>query len=716
MSDQLKQDTTRQKVYLAALLHDIGKFYQRADDRPASKSDMLSNDIQQNEALFCPESKRFGKRTHKHALYTAQFFEDINNTVDRLFQSTGSKQSKFDQQDSILQLAACHHNPHSFLQRIIQKADHYTSGMDRSEEDPEAYKDIQQENDPTEFKKMRMCSIFEGIGHENVDEWHYRLPLKDMTLSEDIFPSTGNEFTDDPDYQTLWQNFQKEANKLDADDFSAYADSLFYLLHRYTLTIPSSTQVLPDVSLFDHLKITGAMALSLYDYYKEKGSDFQSWTNPQDSEEPFLLVGCDLSGIQSYIYDIISKRAAKNLKGRSFYLQLLLDSILRNVLQIGGLYEANTIYSSGGGFYVLGPNTEDFKDGLAHFSKNLEYEFFNQHKTRLFAALDYTTISVGQIMNKNIGECWQNVIQKLNERKRQRYSHKITSEPTTFFEPQGRGAEAERDAITGDEIIGQKMEMEDPDDTSTASVPYISLLTKSQINLGKHLKQSDYWVTTKDAVPYWKDFTYFHPFQNAPYHYLVKLAASVDHVLIRSFNEPAETETLSGKDNIDGFTFYGGNQFPSDNGEPKTFDQLAGRKKDSETEQDESLARLGVLRMDVDSLGQLFIDGFHESRRTFSRYSTLSRNLDYFFKGYINTIWETYFRDDTFIIYSGGDDLFIVGKWDQMIVMAKQIYRDFRKWTCWNENLTLSGGLWVCHSPGIRNCQLLKTTKTGWLI
>ncbi|MBK9639526.1 MAG: hypothetical protein IPO63_17610 [Bacteroidetes bacterium] len=136
-------------------------------------------------------------------------------------------------------------------------------------------------------------------------------------------------------------------------------------------------------------------------------------------------------------------------------------------------------------------------------------------------------------------------------------------------------------------------------------------------------------------------------------------------------------------------TLYGGNQYPSkSNGEPKTFDELCGDTTGS-------LRRLGVLRMDVDNLGKLFINGFTQGNSSLSRYSSLSRNLDFFFKGYLNKIWEGDQRlnEKTSIIYAGGDDLFIVGHWNETIRFAKLIREEFKKWTCNNPNLSISGGV-----------------------
>ncbi len=47
----------------------------------------------------------------------------------------------------------------------------------------------------------------------------------------------------------------------------------------------------------------------------------------------FSLVGGDIPGIQRTIYTITSKGAAKGLRGRSAFIQLLGDAVVRRVLQ-----------------------------------------------------------------------------------------------------------------------------------------------------------------------------------------------------------------------------------------------------------------------------------------------------------------------------------------------------------------------------------------------
>jgi CRISPR-associated protein Csm1 len=56
----------------------------------------------------------------------------------------------------------------------------------------------------------------------------------------------------------------------------------------------------------------------------------------------------------------------------------------------------------------------------------------------------------------------------------------------------------------------------------------------------------------------------------------------------------------------------------------------------------------------------------------------VSRSFDYFFSGYLNTIQQEIAPDTSFIVYSGGDDLFNVASWEDAIELAKKIRSDFK--------------------------------------
>ena len=76
----------------------------------------------------------------------------------------------------------------------------------------------------------------------------------------------------------------------------------------------------------------------------------------------------------------------------------------------------------------------------------------------------------------------------------------------------------------------------------------------------------------------------------------------------------------------------------------------------------------------------------------------MSRSFDFFFSGYLNTVWRETEPDRSFIVYSGGDDVFIVASWDVAIKLAERIKEDFKLFTCKNPAFSLSGGIAIIPS------------------
>jgi len=688
------KDPMRDRVYLAALLHDIGKFYQRADSGSVDSSTELAEFVKNLETVFCPLLNDH-YRSHKHVLWTAQFIEMFRPVFLELNQ--GSDWHDLSLQDSLLHLAASHHlkpDQLSLAGSIIREADHLSSGMDRSTD--EALKDDQQEKGRDAFKKIRMTSVFEGLLTNGTHQHHhYHLPVEPLSITRNAFPS--KIFEGSADYKKLWDQFTSEVKFLQTSNMRAFSESFLYLLHKYTCMVPSSTINFPDVSLYDHLRTTAAIAVCLYDWNK----------NEKAGKEPFLMIGGDFSGIQSYIYSIISENAAKNLKGRSFYLKLLSDSVVMLILKELELYEANIIYNAGGSFFILAPNTKLIREKFARVEKIIEDKIFETHGTSLYVALASVELSRNALMGKekeSIGTYWDELFKLRDNRKKCRYSERLVNNYADFFEPGEVGGLNARDAITGEELKTPLRKFAytlDGQRPSNDDETVIGDLTWKQIRLGKVLKSAKIWVIADGELNYWPERESINPGNLGFYYYFLsdkdvaakreQLKASADRVKIITINGNDKGQinfvdpVIFGTGNIYGFDFFGGNDYPQDDdGSPKSFDKLAG---------EEGFKRLGILRMDVDNLGKVFQNGFPESRSSFSRYAALSRSLDWFFKGYLNTLWKEKFSKTTYIVYSGGDDLFIVGRWNDCIEFAELIYNEFKEYVCNNPYLTLSGGM-----------------------
>ena len=113
------------------------------------------------------------------------------------------------------------------------------------------------------------------------------------------------------------------------------------------------------------------------------------------------------------------------------------------------------------------------------------------------------------------------------------------------------------------------------------------------------------------------------------------------------------------------------------------------------------IRRLAVCRLDVDNLGHAFVAGFEKSKRgesggqisfvTLSRTAALSRQLSLFFKRYMREVLTQGEPLEVSVVYSGGDDVFLIGAWNHVIRAAQRIDEQF---TAFNGgSLTLSGGI-----------------------
>lgn len=489
------------------------------------------------------------------------------------------------------------------------------------------------------------------------------------------------EYNDIPatvsDYQKLWESLNSEFDKLKSDNYRVTSESLLSLLKKYTSTIPFTQSTDTDISLYDYAKTSAALAVCLYDISKEE----------KQTDKPFVLIGADISGIQNYIYQIVSKYAARSLKGRSFYLRLLTDAVVRFLLDRLGLFKANIIYNSGGGFYLLAPNTKVVAERLEETIKEIENKMYYAHGLSLYIAIDSIEIEANELTSqgkRNLCDIWKELFDKKDVKKSNKLKNLISADYASFFNPymtEGHGAV---DVCTGEYFrVGEDLLKE-------GELYPIRKTTKEQIKLGKTLQDNQLMIVSTKELPLPSHITHIEPAALGIHYYFINHGDNIDlskiqkqdeNVSVVLFNDFDITQIQLGGNVIFDFDFYGGNRF-----ECNKFNELCIKSKDGD------FSRLGILRMDVDNLGNIFQYGLSE-RSTLSRMSALSRSFDYFFSGYLNTIWEETDKEHSVIIYSGGDDVFIVGDWSVTITLAECIHDDFKKFTCNNPAFSISGGI-----------------------
>ncbi len=716
MNDQLNA------VILGALFHDIGKFYQRADESIAYKNSVfLSHETRSNIHLICPSDS--GGYTRKHALWTYEFFEKQHNHFRAIFSNEVTLG-----EDNVKNLASFHHHPSTPLQHLIQEADQLSSGMDRTKKGTDE-ETIQEEEGKFKFRITRLRPIFEEIElDKHTPKQEYKYEIKPLRLGKtELFPKKINELQPAAgedlweEYQRLWNEFESELGKIRTDNFYYLVDCYLSLLEKYTWCIPSSTHDMPDISLFDHLKTTAAIASCLYQYHED--NELTKNNIKDRMEEKFLLVGGDLSGIQKYIFDLTHvnlRKVSKTLRARSFYLSALPKVLVTKILYENDLTSANCLMESGGRFILLMPKNEKITKYLERLQQDLSEWCMNEFYGELMVGLDWSVALSGNdfMQDGNQGNLFSTKIDELNRKlevkKLQKYSFKIDMEWDDTGFVLGLDYEKLKDDTTElCRTCGKKPAVKPIIDEEGEQIQICPSCYQQQ-QIGKALTHRAVFsiqkLTKQESEKNRKPSFHFD-FGKGVYslilHHDDDLEFLNQSTLVTAFALPesvtqyylprhyiANHVPRFVKEEVDKYKKICKSDEAEhiEEGAIKTFNDLAIPPNQLDNPDDKSgTLYLAIIKADVDNLGLIFSQGI-KKRFSISRYATLSRMMNTFFCGYLNTFLQKSYPN-IYTVYAGGDDLFLIGNWLDILNFAPHFNTEFRLYSCQNEDIHLSAGI-----------------------
>ena len=454
-----------------------------------------------------------------------------------------------------------------------------------------------------------------------------------------------------------------------------YINSLMAVMEANLTYIPSSTSKaeLADISLYDHVKLTAAIAACIYDYLNEKGLSYKAALFEHEKlfydEQAFILYSMDVSGIQNFIYTIASKNALKTLRARSFYLEIMMEHIIDLLLEKAELSRANLIYSGGGHCYILLPNTEKTIAYIQDFQQEMKQWFLENYQTELYVATGYAACTANALRNMPDGsysEIYRKLSMMISKQKQHRY------EAADILWLNGR----KMDDYTRECKVCRNI--------GHVNAEGVCPTCQKISDLSKNILVDNFFGVVRDGaqqrglpLPGGYSLIACHDKKD------VRKKFMSDDALVRIYGKNA---LYTGK-NIATKLWVG------DYNTGDTFEQLA--------ECAEGIKRIAVLRADVDNLGQAIVSGFDGKVSGLSRTATLSRHLSIFFKYFIRDILKhgeyslsgetKVHQRNAAIIYSGGDDVFIVGAWNEVIELAVDLRNKFKRYT--QGTLSLSAGI-----------------------
>ena len=531
-------------------------------------------------------------------------------------------------------------------------------------------------------------------GPNNLHSWYAPIPL--ALSSSALMPRPHHEATQ-LETQFVDQLQQELDNFLRMNSHDKTFLQFYHLFQKYAWSLPGNLNV-AGISLFQEWKAIAGMVFA-------SGAN---WMKGPD--EALSLIGGDIPGIQDFVYTITSKGAAKGLRGRSMFIQLLNMVIVQRIIRELDLSIANIIYNAGGNFMILGPALKQSRHGkntverLKELQSSIDQALLETLGGDLSLCLAWSDLKIGAIGDEDFAMFAHALQQSIATKKRQRF-HAILSERWfDIFGPQGEPGNAyclicqrplkmEHGIPHGDGIICE------PCDGFRQLAEAIGRQSSHFLNLTPGVGQhGEAWQKILFKVGHaWIEFS------SAP------LSDGESYALNR-------TDFL--QQNANGFLFLANvtprvtqhdlerwrHQYPPDmhHGEPpprtghiRSFEQLA--------EASRGIKKIGVLRMDVDNLGQIMVRGL--KKRSMLAVSSLSNLMNLFFSGWLNQICEDinqlYRKDERgadrgdrlYVIYAGGDDLFVLGSWDLIPELAQRIHEDFQQFTGGNPSITISAGI-----------------------
>ena len=358
-----QQEITYNSVVLAALLHDVGKLLHRGKSGYDGKHEVASGDF------LIHDGEPNGK-LNKNPLYDLKLVEWLvrlhhakkgEKKEDALQTYFKSKEARQDLDQNTLWN----------LLKIVRAADSYSCAERIYEE---------QKRTDAEPRTAPLDSIFSSVSisaKSKARVCRYALsPLNPLQS----FPEQISSLEALQDHIT---DFKKHFPDLVGyNDFDRLLTVLADYLEKYTWCVPSDTRYRrADISLFDHLRSSAAIAVCLY---KNHVHELKSETFKTRRNELVLVAG-GFSGIQDYIFDITGRGsggAAKRLRARSLFIQVLCEAAIHKILHAVDLPLICNLFSAGGKFILLLPRTDGISDQLRMAKSAIEHEihrrYFNQ--------------------------------------------------------------------------------------------------------------------------------------------------------------------------------------------------------------------------------------------------------------------------------------------------------------------------------------------------
>ena len=448
--------------------------------------------------------------------------------------------------------------------------------------------------------------------------------------------------------------FRRHIQSICDNDYEQFFASLDSLAEHCFSSLPSS---IPGVSLYQRAKTKTAVASALYLYAAEHGFDETLCRE----EKAFVLLSCDATGIQKYIFGVNTyKHSAKLIRARSFQIWIQSFLIAGYICHFLGLTNSNIISFSGGKFLLLLPNTAKLQSLLPEVRAQIDNLCIDDYSGEIAYVISSGVECSADDLNNSNASGIQRLIRLdgASSKQKKLQAGILSSERRAVLDTQyeilskvgSLCAACEANPVKNNDTdfclncdylieLGRLLNIDDA---------YIYLNFNEIASLNKT-------VAIKSDYRYKAGWQAFSVSRYSPGHARISMPYYV----------------------------------PSDeNGDVLTFSDISQKA--------DGVKKLGMFKADVDYLGLVFSSSLKE-RWSLSRYAALSSSFHFFFSEYLlETIKANY--KNLYVVFSGGDDVCVIGPWNEIIRFSRDFNELFHSFTCNNHSLTVSAGI-VVFSP-----------------
>jgi CRISPR-associated protein Csm1 len=456
------------------------------------------------------------------------------------------------------------------------------------------------------------------------------------------------------------EDFETDVNRIKALSLEADDYTVFHLAQKYGWRTAAAQNAEKGVSGFDDLRIEEAIAAC-------------------GDADKYLLIKGDLTGIQDFIeadinLDIVggAKNIAKRLRGKSFFVSAITDFLAESLLSDLNLPVWNLLFAGGGHFNLLAPDNDATRQAIKSWEKNTQTDLTQQLGGRLGLVLAVCPCEK-DLLSK--ADAYFELLNR--ERDRQKY-RKASDYLSVLFYP-AKGAKSL--GVKDFEAIGEVVPKYDFMLSIQSSAPLI-LGKNDEVRVVYEAADGNTLCLVKNP--------------NVIGNFILQNSAAIEYLKVLSMNDtdflPVGNAVIPGKTSY-GFKLVGKETPKFNNGELKDFEEIC---EETTPEGKARYEMMSVMRLDVDDLGCIFSKGMKPAG--LKQVVALSREMSFFFSGYFNHLAKLH---KIYVVYSGGDDAFVVGHWYNMLHFARLLQTQFQEFAGKNPNIHFSAGIFTCdaHYP-----------------